>query len=279
MRFERSESRRCELQSQRWIDCTVVLEKPHSKKRLYLWTQCFIKTVLWNSKRPRSDFSLSLFDARTETYLLQSMTNCFCSSKMSKQRAVAVWLNMGVWYPLSEQIWTCPDPCPLLISKNVPLSEREPMKKTIFSTVHTSGFVEFNLLKALPVFIKCHVAWERAGAERAVKGKWRLTHSAQCSFRSSITTLHYIQLMSTMHSHQCLSLEEPNVRRSEKLLSDNFWICTVVFSSFSKWTCVRNRILWQAARKKKINAYSKWKGTMNVCRKISVSVFQGTLPE
>lgn len=58
------------------------------------------KMVLRNSKRPRSDFSLSLFEPQTETHLLQSMTNGF--GKMSKLSKVALC------YTLSEQIWTHP---------------------------------------------------------------------------------------------------------------------------------------------------------------------------
>lgn len=128
-------------------------------ERLYLWTQCFIKMALWNSKRPRSDFSLSLFEARTETYLLQSMTNCFCFGKMSKHSALALWLNMGFWYPLSEQIWTCPYPCPLLISKikNTLWSEWENDKVKLWSSVYTPSYLEVNLLKALPFLIKYHL--------------------------------------------------------------------------------------------------------------------------
>lgn len=116
--FQRSESGLLQTSksSVNRLYCHIV-KKPPLVERLYLWTQCFIKMALWNSKRPRSDFSLSLFEARTETYLLQSMTNCFCFGKMSKHSAPALWLNMGFWYPLSEQIWTCPYPCPLLISK------------------------------------------------------------------------------------------------------------------------------------------------------------------
>lgn len=98
-----------------------IVEKPATLKRMNLWTQCFLKMVLWNGKRPGSDFSLSLFEARTETYLLQSMTNCFCFSRMSKHSAAALWLNMAVWYPLSEQIWTRPHPCPLLTERNITL--------------------------------------------------------------------------------------------------------------------------------------------------------------
>lgn len=111
--FDRSESGLL-WTSKSWWYCHIT-EKLPVEKQSYLWTRRFRREVLWNRTRPRSDSSLSLFEARTEIYLLQSMTNCLWCSKISKQSAVALWLDMGVCYPVTEQIWTRPHPCPVFM--------------------------------------------------------------------------------------------------------------------------------------------------------------------
>lgn len=164
------------------------------------------KMVLWNSKRPGSDFSLSLFEARTETYLLQSMTNCFCFGKMSKQSTVSLWLNMVPCYPPSEQIWTCPYPCSLLIGPKITHSwkGKESLKNYHVECTHL-------VIKKLIYLKLCLFSWSvffvcTDGEYKCRKeGQWRLDYLMQCS-------CHILLPMSFMCSWSCtfisVSLQE-----------------------------------------------------------------------
>lgn len=81
---------------------------------------------------------MSLFEVWTETYPLQSMTNCFCFGKMSKHQCSGSVIKCG--YLLSKQILYVPI-CSFFVNKKTHncLKNNKAKHKTINCLVSTKG--------------------------------------------------------------------------------------------------------------------------------------------
>lgn len=68
--------------------------------------------------------------------------------------------------------------------KNILQSEWENDKVKLWCSVDTPSYLEVNLLKALPFLMK-YLCWHRWRVKALLKGRWKQTHSLQCSFHFS----------------------------------------------------------------------------------------------